>query len=201
MDRKLDGQQVADRLWEHRDAAGWNQEELARRSGVSATSITKLENARIEHPRLNTVRKLARAFGVSAERFLEDPEEDAPLAEGPLMQQIRALSPRDRRRLALGSAPGWVAGEEDQTLSAMSEAKQVAAEHGVTRDQLHKVLVESSPLLARELLVGMESHNEAAEEAEEAVHAYWRVLYDAVKHERLSPKEMVEHIDRFEGAA
>lgn len=190
------------RLKEWRLYRAYTQADLAQAANVAAVGISRYE-LDTAHARPSTARKIAMALGVAVEDLMDAPEKSQPhpLADGPLIQQIRALSPKDRRRLALGSAPGWVAGEEDQTLSAMSEAKQVAAEHGVTRDQLHKVLVESSPLLARELLVGMESHDEAAEEAEEAVHAYWRVLYDAVKHERLSPEEMIEHIDRFEGAA
>jgi transcriptional regulator with XRE-family HTH domain len=46
-----------------RDLKGWTQEELARRSGISATNISLLENERVDIGK-KRVEQLARAFDV-----------------------------------------------------------------------------------------------------------------------------------------
>ncbi|MBI5847907.1 MAG: helix-turn-helix transcriptional regulator [Nitrospirae bacterium] len=46
-----------------RDLKGWTQEELAKRSGISATNLSLLENNRVEIGK-KRVEQLAKAFGV-----------------------------------------------------------------------------------------------------------------------------------------
>ena len=50
-----------------RKAKGWNQEELARKAGLSQKVISNLESASEKkiHPTLNTIVSVADAFGVS----------------------------------------------------------------------------------------------------------------------------------------
>jgi transcriptional regulator with XRE-family HTH domain len=76
----LDGSAIGEKVYWHRDARGWTQEELAKESGVSATTISHIESGAIERPRMNTVRRLARAFGTSTEAFLRSAELATPLA-------------------------------------------------------------------------------------------------------------------------
>lgn len=60
---------IAERLFLLREAQGWSQTEVAKRSGVSREAIVLTETGRT-FPRLPTLRRLARAFGVSVEEFL-----------------------------------------------------------------------------------------------------------------------------------
>lgn len=198
MVRQIDAGLLADRLWEWRQAAGWSQAETARQAGVSPTSVNHLETGQIERPRLDTVRKLARAFGISVGEFMAGERVSDPLggASSQLLEQVRALSASERRHLALGAAPGWV-DSQDQTLSAISQASTLAKEHGISRDQLWRVLLSHSPLLARELLVGMENHEEAIEEA---MRAYEMALHDAVEDGRLPVFEMASRLNDFAAA-
>ena len=50
-------------IWMLRDAKGWTQAELARRSSISATNISLLENGRVEIGK-RRVEQLAKAFDV-----------------------------------------------------------------------------------------------------------------------------------------
>src|SRR4051812_27338402 len=81
-------QDVGELVYWHRDQRGWTQENLASNAGLSATTISNIESGAIERPRMNTVRRLARAFGVSTEEFLQgdvtpSPKEQAPTSPGP----------------------------------------------------------------------------------------------------------------------
>ncbi|PLS85841.1 MAG: hypothetical protein CYG60_10425 [Actinobacteria bacterium] len=60
---------VGDRIFLFRQAHGMSQSELSRRSGVNRTSVVFAENGR-NVPRPSTLRKLAGAFGVTVEEFL-----------------------------------------------------------------------------------------------------------------------------------
>lgn len=54
-----------------REAAGLTQAELAERSGVSQTWISRLERGQ-ENPTLATLRRLAAAFGVRVTDLLDE---------------------------------------------------------------------------------------------------------------------------------
>ena len=54
------------RLRELRDAKGWSQSELARRSGVAQYTISRLEAGDQESVNLAQLEKLANALGVNA---------------------------------------------------------------------------------------------------------------------------------------
>jgi transcriptional regulator with XRE-family HTH domain len=65
-----------------REEAGLSQEALAREAGLSTSTVAKLEQTGID-PSWPTVRRLARALGISVAAFDEgDPEEPPPPARG-----------------------------------------------------------------------------------------------------------------------
>ena len=60
------------RLREWRLAKVMTQEELAQRSGVTETTISRIESSRSE-ARISTVRKLAEALGISPQELIAGP--------------------------------------------------------------------------------------------------------------------------------
>jgi transcriptional regulator with XRE-family HTH domain len=69
------------RLKEHRERLGWNQSELARRSGVPSQVISRLESGTRTGLTLDVARRLARALGVSLDALAgtwEDVAESSP---------------------------------------------------------------------------------------------------------------------------
>lgn len=75
-----------------RDRRALSQQELAREAGLSTETISRIERARY-HPTLDTMVKIAKAFGLTLVGLLEDqldrPDELAVL--------IRELPPRDQQ--------------------------------------------------------------------------------------------------------
>jgi transcriptional regulator with XRE-family HTH domain len=63
-------EQFAANLRHQRKAAGLSQEQLASRSGMHPTEISRLERATRE-PRLGTITRLAKALGVGAGTLLD----------------------------------------------------------------------------------------------------------------------------------
>lgn len=71
---------------------GWSLEELAERAGVSRSTLHHLEHGTTQHPRLLTLHRLAKAFGVEVEVLVPPgtpldfgglpPAADSPPAEG-----------------------------------------------------------------------------------------------------------------------
>jgi DNA-binding XRE family transcriptional regulator len=55
-----------------RTQRGWTQEELARRSGVSRVTISRIENEDEPFPRLETLEKLADALDISLAELFQD---------------------------------------------------------------------------------------------------------------------------------
>ncbi len=73
VDRRID---LGERVFELRDERGWSQSELARRAGLSRNTVSFLE-AGLRKPASATIRKLARAFDMSAKEFLATEEGSA----------------------------------------------------------------------------------------------------------------------------
>ena len=67
-DREM--RQLADRIYELRDRRGWSQVELARRSGLSRTTIWNIESGGYS-PSMTTLSKIASAFGMNVFRMLD----------------------------------------------------------------------------------------------------------------------------------
>ncbi len=68
---------IGARLFEIREKRGLTQTELARRSGVSQTTIVHVETGQVR-PRMATLRRLAKGFGITVEELI-----DVPLAAAP----------------------------------------------------------------------------------------------------------------------
>jgi DNA-binding XRE family transcriptional regulator len=62
-------EQFAANLRRHRAAARLSQEQLAERSGLHPTEISRLERA-VREPRLGTIARLAKGLGVGAEQLV-----------------------------------------------------------------------------------------------------------------------------------
>ena len=66
---------LAERIRTERHKAGWTQAELAERAGLSWISVAELESGKQRNPKLRTIRRLARALGVSYDRLIPPPDE------------------------------------------------------------------------------------------------------------------------------
>ena len=75
---------LADKIIDLRKKAGWSQEELAEKLGVSRQSVSKWEGAQ-SIPDMNKILQLSNLFGVSTDYLLKDsmeaPEPVAGLEE------------------------------------------------------------------------------------------------------------------------
>ena len=60
-----------EKLKEVRDRRLLSQRELAKKAGLSPTTILKLEDARVKEPHPRTIRKLAEALGVDPAELVE----------------------------------------------------------------------------------------------------------------------------------
>ena len=54
-----------------RKQRGWSQEKLAVESGISYNTIIKIERGGIKNPKIETVVKLADAFGISIDELVD----------------------------------------------------------------------------------------------------------------------------------
>ena len=61
--------EIGDRLFELREQRGWSQTEVARRARLSRSTVVNVENG-VRSPSMPTLRRLARAFGVSLDELL-----------------------------------------------------------------------------------------------------------------------------------
>ena len=66
---------LADKIIYLRKKAGWSQEELAEKMGVSRQSISKWEGA-LSVPDMNRILKLSELFDVSTDYLLRDEMEE-----------------------------------------------------------------------------------------------------------------------------
>ncbi len=70
--------EIGERIFELRTAAGWGQRDLAREANVSPTTIVHIETGQVPEPRLSTLRKLSKAFGLGSVEELTNPAKKAP---------------------------------------------------------------------------------------------------------------------------
>jgi transcriptional regulator with XRE-family HTH domain len=61
---------IAKRLKELRRRAGWSQQKLAEKAGLSYNTITKIEQGAATMPTIQTIVKIADAFKISIDELL-----------------------------------------------------------------------------------------------------------------------------------
>jgi transcriptional regulator with XRE-family HTH domain len=71
---------MGEKLWALRHERGWSQVELARRSGVAHSTINYLELGK-RMPTIQTLRKLARAYGTTATELVTAYENESTTPE------------------------------------------------------------------------------------------------------------------------
>lgn len=111
----MERESIGRRVKALRDAQGWTQDDLVRKSGLSRQSISRLENEDDYDLRINTLESLARAFNVPLMQLLGETEERDPLIAA-IVHDVRML-PEDKKRtiaevarMALFRAPMIAAG-------------------------------------------------------------------------------------------
>jgi len=57
-------------LIKYREKKGWSREKLAVEAGISYNTIVKIEDGRIKDPRISTVIKLSKAFGIKLDTLV-----------------------------------------------------------------------------------------------------------------------------------
>ena len=61
---------IAKRLKELRKKSGWSQQKLADKAGVSYNTVTKIEQGAATMPTIQTMIKIADAFGISLDALV-----------------------------------------------------------------------------------------------------------------------------------
>lgn len=178
---------VGERLFLYRDATGWSQAEVAKRAGISRTSVVLTETGETR-PRLPTLRRLARAFGVSVEEFLSNREPNPrPLVEAAeLVERLRDLPSGERKLILRGLHEDWTSDPETDA-RAMERAIDFERETGARAEDIRRALVELEPLQAKRLEI-------------EARH-WQRLVFEAVARGDLSPAEAMRKAEAFSRAA
>lgn len=121
----MDVESIGDRVYWHRDQRDWTQEELAHEAGVSATTISHIESG-AKQPRMNTIRRLARAFGVSTDELLHGKELVPPKDETPPSPEPSFHDVIEERRLSRFAAAIIAAAErwsEEISSTDMNDSK------------------------------------------------------------------------------
>lgn len=73
---------LANRVRELRYTKGWGPDDLAERAKISRTALYHLETGRTGRPQAATLRRLARALGVTPEELLREGEGTGPSSKG-----------------------------------------------------------------------------------------------------------------------
>lgn len=61
---------LSSRVKELRKKAGWSQQKLAEKAGLSYNAVTKIEQGAAKQPTIQTIIKIADAFGVSLDELV-----------------------------------------------------------------------------------------------------------------------------------
>jgi len=61
---------LANRIKELRKKSGWSQQKLAEKAGISYNTITKIEQGAATMPTIQTMIKIADAFGISLDQLV-----------------------------------------------------------------------------------------------------------------------------------
>jgi transcriptional regulator with XRE-family HTH domain len=196
----MDGREVGQRLLDWLEYEEKTQTELRDETGLSPTTISNLVNGHLQRSNARTVRRLAEAFGISVEVFMEGPATPKAGTRDRLRLAIlqRAQSNRESfKRLAIGSRSGNLPLDKfpDSTLhGGVKEVLNFLRENGLSpkrvelvREAVDEVLGELDPEMLREMEVDRERYREALERL--------------VTREVITTHSALERYDRFALAA
>jgi len=62
---------IGDKIKQHRNKQGLTQDELARKSDLPYTTLTKIETNVITKPSIQTVMKIAKGLGISVDELMK----------------------------------------------------------------------------------------------------------------------------------
>ncbi|MCM8782451.1 MAG: helix-turn-helix domain-containing protein [Candidatus Omnitrophica bacterium] len=62
---------LAENIKKYRKKKGWSQEQLAKESGITYSTLIKIESGVNKNPTIQTLTKLASAFGVSVDNLIK----------------------------------------------------------------------------------------------------------------------------------
>lgn len=62
---------IAKNIRKYRDKMGISQDKLSKLAGITLHTITKIESGATPDPRIETIRKIANAFGVGVDDLLK----------------------------------------------------------------------------------------------------------------------------------
>jgi transcriptional regulator with XRE-family HTH domain len=193
MDGQLDGRLVGQRLFEWLDQTGEASGELAAQEGLSPTTVSHLLNNRIKHPRLSTVRKLARHFDVSVEEFLAGPNESAG-ARTRVVEELRAL-PFEARMALLENVEKRNEPFDPAVADRLSEALEDMAANGttldITPDEFFDFLTYANAEEAREVLF---AGTTTEAERREAADKFTLAITHLIREGRLAAQDAVERL-------
>ena len=134
------------RVFELRGQLGWSQMKLAKEAGVSHTTIVHVETGQVE-PRLSTLRRLARGFGISVEELTG---EGTPKLADPLDEASPApADPEERRLVALIRPLVALMDEQAETWTSLARSAAVGSDglHGEVVDKRRRVLEATEGVL------------------------------------------------------
>ncbi len=97
---------LADKIIDLRKKAGWSQEELSERLGVSRQSVSKWEGAQ-SVPDMNRILAMADVFGVTTDYLLRDDMEPADIRSAPVLPEAESEIPV--RRVSMEDANAFLA--------------------------------------------------------------------------------------------
>ncbi|KJE34960.1 XRE family transcriptional regulator [Thalassospira sp. HJ] len=144
---------LATRLSVLRSERGWSLDELAKRSGVSRASLSRIENGEVS-PTANVLGNLCVAFGVTLSRLMQMVEEDFVAVVLRAEQEVWTDPETGYRRRLVSPASRQLAGE---VLEVEIGASQRIEYHGSPREGLEHHLVMLDGELSMQ--VGGETHS------------------------------------------
>ena len=110
---------IGERVTEHRRERGWTQADLARESGVSQATISRLESGHISSPRADVLGRLASALRIAMDALVHTSYQlslDDYTRRDPQLQAIFSgyeRLPEDRKR-QLADFVQWLEHQEEE---------------------------------------------------------------------------------------
>ena len=193
MGRPLKGYLVGVRLFEWLEHTEQQSTAVAEEVRLSPTTVSNLLNGHIDHPRLRTVRKLARHFGVSVEEFLEGPKVQASAR---VVESLRALPFEARTELfealvEVDPKEPWWPGQSDRLIRAIENLAVTDEPLAMTTDEFFDFLIHASAEEARLVLF---AGAETEEQRRRAGAAFVSAVAWLIRQGRITGTDVAERL-------